>query len=95
MQFVAQIWPSGCFCIDKMAIALIKRPLHCNMNSLSSSSETALKASFEASLRGKAFRVSCFQFRVYNIRFLEDARKAMLGFQLEASKLKLVGRHRP
>ena len=37
----------------------------------------------------------CLQFRVYNIRFFEDARKAMLGFQLEASKLKLVGRHRP
>ena len=29
------------------------------------------------------------------IRFLEDAYKAMLGFQLEASKLKLVGRYRP
>ena len=33
-------------------------------------------------------RVLCRRFRVYLIRFLEDARKAVLGFQLEASKLK-------
>ena len=41
------------------------------------------QATQEGSLPGLVF-----QFRVYNRRFLEDARKAVLGFQLEASKLK-------
>ena len=100
MQRVAAIWrsshPVASALIKRpLGLTLIKRPVPCSMNSLSSSSETALKTSFKASLRGRAFRVLCFQFKVYNIRFLEDARKAMLGFQLEASKLKLVGRHRP
>ena len=45
-------------------------------------------------IQAGAFTVLCFQFRVYNLR-CQDAHQAMLGFQLEASKLKLVGRHRP